>query len=305
MKPCMDSLKNQTLLDFEVIVVDNGSTDGSVAYIEEVYPEINLIKLNENTGFSKAVNVGIKASRAPFVLLLNNDTKCCKDFVAQLYRAIYKNRRIFSVSSKMIKMHDHTKIDSAGDQYNVIGWAFNRGSGKNVENYNEAKSIFTACAGAAIYRRSIFQKIGYFDEAFFAYREDIDIGYRAKIHGYLNLYCPKAKVYHVGSGTSGSTHNAFKVKLGVRNNIYMNYKNMPLFFLLLNLPFLVAGYLVKFLFFLKKGFGKEYISGVIEGLTKAHKLQKTKFLWKHLGNYIGIQLELYKNTFSYLLELKK
>ena len=134
--------------------------------------------------------------------------------------------------------------------------------------------------------------MGYFDEDFFAYREDIDVGYRARIYGYANRYCEKAKVYHVGSGTSGSTHNAFKVKLGVRNNIYLNYKNMPFFFLLCNLPFLAVGYIGKWIYFKKKGFGKEYKEGLLEGLRTCRSLDKGPFKWKHLPNYIAIQFYL-------------
>lgn len=303
MEPCMKALERQTMQDFEVIVVDNASTDGSIEFIEKKYPNIRLLKMEENLGFAGGVNVGIRAARAPYVLLLNNDTECFPDFVKRLYYAIKRDKKIFSVSSKMICLHDPSKVDSAGDLYSILGWAFNRGSGKPVENYEASAPIFTACAGAAIYRKSIFEKIGYFDEQFFAYREDIDIGYRARIYGYRNIYCPKAQVYHVGSGTSGSTHNSFKVKLGVRNNIYVNYKNMPLFFLTINLPFLLAGYLIKWIYFVKKGFGKEYAAGFIEGFRTICKLKKVPFHQKNLWNYVKIQGQLYVDTIRILSEM--
>ncbi|GCA66070.1 glycosyl transferase [Mediterraneibacter butyricigenes] len=267
MEPCLKSLAEQTCKDFKILVVDNASTDGSVEYMKEEYPEIETLVLEKNYGFSKAVNVGIRHADTPYVLLLNNDTTVEPHFVLEMIRAIERSRYIFSVSSKMIQMYHPEQIDSAGDLYTVIGWGICRGAGRSITNYTEDCEIFSACAGAAIYRRELFKKIGYFDENHFAYLEDIDVGYRAKIYGYKNVYCPSALVYHVGSGTSGSKYNAFKVKLSARNNIYVNYKNMPVLQLLLNLLPLTAGYLVKWIFFLKIGFGKEYMEGIKEFAT--------------------------------------
>ncbi len=299
MEPCLKSLAEQTCKDFKILVVDNASTDGSVEYMKEEYPEIETLVLEKNYGFSKAVNVGIRHADTPYVLLLNNDTTVEPHFVLEMIRAIERSRYIFSVSSKMIQMYHPEQIDSAGDLYTVIGWGICRGAGRSITNYTEDCEIFSACAGAAIYRRELFKKIGYFDENHFAYLEDIDVGYRAKIYGYKNVYCPSALVYHVGSGTSGSKYNAFKVKLSARNNIYVNYKNMPALQLLLNLLPLSAGYLVKWLFFLKIGFGKEYMEGIKEGLSTCREQKKVPFNPLHLLNYCRIEVELIANTFLY------
>ena len=280
-------------------MVDNASTDGSLEYMKENYPDIEVIALDKNYGFSKAVNVGIRHSRTPYVILLNNDTTVDPHYVEEMVGAIERSPRIFSVSSKMIQMYHPELIDSAGDLYTVIGWGICRGTGRPVTNYTKADEIFTACAGAAIYRRSAFEKIGYFDESHFAYLEDIDVGYRAKIYGYKNMYCPTALVYHVGSGTSGSKYNSFKVKLSARNSVYLNYKNMPLLQLILNLIPLVLGYLVKYAFFLKKGWGKDYKEGVTEGLKTMKAQKKVPFRLKHLLNYLMIEIELIVHTFSY------
>lgn len=300
MEPCLESLTHQTCSDFRILVVDNASTDGTLAYMEENYPEIEVIALDQNYGFSKAVNIGIQNSTTPYVLLLNNDTTVDPHFVEEMVKAIKSSKRIFSVSSKMIQMYHPELIDSAGDLYTLVGWGICRGTGRPVSNYTRQDDIFTACAGAAIYRRSVFKKIGYFDENHFAYLEDIDVGYRAKIYGYRNIYCPTALVYHVGSGTSGSKYNSFKVKLSARNNIYLNYKNMPVFQLLINLFPLTAGYLVKYLFFIKIGFGKDYKEGILEGLRTARAQKKVRFQLRHLPNYIRIEAELIINTFSYV-----
>ena len=299
MEPCLKSLAEQTCKDFKILVVDNASTDGSVEYMKEEYPEIETLVLEKNYGFSKAVNVGIRHADTPYVLLLNNDTTVEPHFVREMIRAIERSRYIFSVSSKMIQMYHPELIDSAGDLYTVIGWGICRGAGRSITNYTEDCEIFSACAGAAIYRRELFKKIGYFDENHFAYLEDIDVGYRAKIYGYKNVYCPSALVYHVGGGTSGSKYNAFKVKLSVRNNIYVNYKNMPVLQLLLNLLPLTAGYLVKWIFFLKIGFGKEYMEGIKEGFATCKEQKKVPFNPLHLLNYCRIEVELIANTFLY------
>ena len=299
MEPCLKSLAEQTCKDFKILVVDNASTDGSVEYMKEEYPEIETLVLEKNYGFSKAVNVGIRHADTPYVLLLNNDTTVEPHFVLEMIRAIERSRYIFSVSSKMIQMYHPEQIDSAGDLYTVIGWGICRGAGRSITNYTEDCEIFSACAGAAIYRRELFKKIGYFDENHFAYLEDIDVGYRAKIYGYKNVYCPSALVYHVGSGTSGSKYNAFKVKLSARNNIYVNYKNMPALQLLLNLLPLSAGYLVKWIFFLKIGFGKEYMEGIKEGFATCKEQKKVPFNPLHLLNYCRIEVELIANTFLY------
>lgn len=305
MQPCLESLKKQTCTNFKVLVVDNHSTDGSIEYMKENYPEIEVISLDQNYGFSYAVNVGIRHAVTPYVILLNNDTTVDEHYIEAMTKAIEASPRIFSVSSKMIQMYHPGLIDSAGDLYTLMGWGVCRGTGRSVSNYTTPDRIFTACAGAAIYRRKVFQKIGYFDESHFAYLEDIDIGYRAQIYGYKNMYCPTALVYHVGSGTSGSKYNSFKVILSARNSVWLNYKNMPLLQLIINLPVLLLGYGIKTVFFFKIGFGKDYIQGLKEGIGGMKNCKKVPFQLRHLPSYILIELELIKYTFDYAIDWTK
>lgn len=289
------SLEGQTLNNFEVILVDNGSTDGSCSFVTANYPWVHLIELSENFGFCGAVNAGIRAAKAPYVLLLNNDTEVKEDFVEEMLAAIRRHKNAFSCGARMVQYHDRDKLDDVGNYYCALGWSFARGRGKDIHAYETEDRIFSACAGAAIYRKKILEKIGYFDEEHFAYLEDTDIGYRARIYGYENWYAPKAIVYHVGSGTSGSRYNQFKTRYSSRNNIYLIYKNMPLLQIILNLPFLVAGFLVKFLFFAVKGMGREYAAGIKNGFSISMKNKKVPFRMKHLPNYCKIQLELWIN----------
>lgn len=293
----LGSLEGQTLKNFEVILVDNGSADGSCSFVSANYPWVHIIELPDNFGFCRAVNEGIKAAKAPYVLLLNNDTEVKEDFVEQMLLAIRRHKNAFSCAARMVQYHDRDKLDDAGNYYCALGWAYARGKGKDIHTYEKEEKIFASCAGAAIYRKKIFDKIGYFDEEHFAYLEDMDVGYRARIHGYENWYAPDAMVYHVGSGTSGSRYNQFKIRYSSRNNIYLIYKNMPVLQIIINLPFLVMGFGIKILFFALKGFGREYIAGIKNGFQISRKNQKVSFKLRNLPNYLKIQLELWVNIF--------
>ena len=300
MEPCFKALEAQSDKNFELLVVDNGSTDGSVEWLKD--RNIPSVFLEKNTGFSGAVNVGIRHAKTPYVILLNNDTEPEPDYVKELVHAMDRSPKIFSVSSKMIQLYHKELMDDAGDMYSILGWAYQRGVGQSIKGYQTARSVFAACAGAAIYRREVFDVIGGFDESHFAYLEDIDVGYRAKIYGYENVYCPTAVVYHVGSGTSGSKYNSFKVRLAARNNVYLNYKNMPVLQLLVNLLPILAGTFVKYLFFKKIGFASDYMEGLKEGLRTAKNTRKVPFRMTHLGNYFRIEGELIFGTFLYIWE---
>ncbi len=296
LRGCLDSLRRQSAAAFSIIIVDNGSSDGSVPLIREEYPEVILKVLDKNYGFCKAVNTGITMAQTPYVILLNNDTVCMPTFVEALTEAIKKRPDCFSCASKMVQMQHPDLMDNGGDYYCALGWAFACGKGKPAVRYNKPREIFSACAGAAIYRRKVFDEIGLFDEAHFAYLEDIDISYRAKIAGYRNYYIPEAVMRHVGSATSGSVYNEFKTRYSSRNSIYLVYKNMPWPQIILNLPFLAAGFFVKMLFFIKKGYGKEYITGLWKGIRLCDKSRKVRFRKQNLMHYLKIQLELWGNV---------
>ena len=299
LRPCVESLLAGTGLEMDVIIVDNGSRDGCVEEVRRLYPQVECVCLDQNYGFCKAVNIGIRKAETPYVFLLNNDTLVCKGAVEALLASLKKDRRIFSVEAKMIQYQDRTKIDSAGTFYNAFGWAYARGKDRPADQYRKRGPVFSACAGAAMYRREVFEEIGLFDEEHFAYLEDVDVGYRARIAGYRNVYEPMARIIHVGSAASGSRHNEFKVRLSARNNLYLIYKNMPVLQILLNLPFLLAGFLVKYLFFLKKGLGAIYLKGLMEAPKLMKKKKKVLYQKGYLKNYLKIQLELWINIFRF------
>lgn len=297
-KKCLDSLMVQSLKPDEIIVVDNNSTDGSLELLNNDFRDkICIIALEKNTGFSVAVNKGIKASKGEFVVLLNNDTELDKDWLKELHSVIQKDNKIFSCCSKMIRYDNRNIIDDAGDEYSILGWSFKRGDGKSIKYYQDTEEVFSSCAGAAIYRKTILDEIGYFDEKFFAYLEDIDISYRARSFGYKNYYAHKAKVYHIGSATSGSRHNLFKVRLAARNNIFLIYKNMPIIQFIINLPFILLGILIKSIYFTLKGLGKSYILGIKDGILGIKNIDRVR-IKNNIKNYVKIELELLKNTIN-------
>lgn len=297
---CLHSLQKCEPADFHIIVVDNGSTDGCVELLKAKFPTVEAIFLPENIGFAPAVNRGLELVKTPYALLLNNDITVESDFVLRMEEAMDTYKNSFSVSAKMLQMHNPELLDGAGDLYCALGWAFALGKGKTAkEHYKKPARIFSSCGGAAIYRMDILREIGFFDESHFAYLEDVDLGWRARIAGYCSYYEPLAVVYHAGSGFSGSRYNEFKINLSSRNSVYLILKNMPFLQILLNLPFLILGYLTKIAFFIKKGHGKTYCKGLLNGFklyfSTEGRPHKVPFKLCNLKNYINIELELLWN----------
>lgn len=314
----MDSLMAQSFTDFSVIIVDNASTDGSMDQLSEWMtekgrkewaesadtsgtPRITCINLHKNTGFSHAVNLGIRRAKGEYVFLLNNDTSVDPDCLLRLVRFMDTHEKAFCAGAKMLVMSSPELIDGCGDYYNALGYAFAAGKGKKSADYTAEREIFSACAGAAMYRVKMLRGIGLFDENHFAYLEDVDVGYRARINGLSSYIVPAAVVLHAGSAVSGSKHNAFKVRLSSRNSMYLIYKNQPFLQRLLNLPFIFAGILVKFLYFSGKGLGGVYAKGVAAGIrfcfTKEADRHRVRFRPEHMRHYARIQWELWRNLF--------
>lgn len=299
LKNCIKTLERQTCQKFKLLVIDNGSTDGSTDVISEQL-DMEMVALPENTGFCGAVNLGFKMTKTPFAILLNNDTEVESHFVEELLKGIRKSERIFSCGAQMLDFRQRDLIDNVGDLYTLPGWAVARGKGRPAADYGKQTDVFSCCGGAAIYRMSVIKEIGAMDENHFAYLEDLDLGYRAKIAGYRNRYIPGAKVYHVGSATTGSRYNEKKVFLAARNSMFVVYKNMPLLQLLINLPFLFAGVLIKWMFFCKKGFGRRYLEGIAEGIRQRKNCKRVCFKAENICNYVKIEWELITNIFRVL-----
>jgi GT2 family glycosyltransferase len=244
---CLSSLRKQSFSDFETILVDNGSTDDSLRFVAKNFPEVRLVSLPENRGFSAAVNAGIRASAAQeHVALLNNDTEVEPSWLEALIRAAEDHPEAGLFSSKLVDFGDRRLLDGAGDALRKSGLPYRIGHGElDRGQFDKETYVFGACAAGALYRREMLDEIGLFDEDFFAYCEDGDISFRAQLAGYRCLYVPGAVVYHIGSASSGGKRSETNIRLGTQNGINLLVKNMPTSLLLRSLPFLLVGQLLR------------------------------------------------------------
>lgn len=225
---CLDSLSKLDFEDYEVIVVDNGSTDGSRELIEEKYPEVRLLKLSDNMGFAIACNEGIKASNAEYIVLLNNDIEVTPDWLRELYEGMERHPECGMGTTKMMFLDQRDVFYNTGDLFHSWSAGGGRGQGeKDTGQYEKEEYVFGACAGAGIYRRKFFDQVGLFDEDFFIFAEDVDLNMRGQLQGLKSVYLPKAKVYHIGTATVGLYSDRY-VYLCKRNDIWVFIKNYSL-----------------------------------------------------------------------------
>lgn len=311
LKECLFHLDTQTYKNFDILIVDNGSSDGSTEYIHNLSNEkenYHSILLSENMGFAYAVNRGFEFSIKndyDYSILLNNDAYVEDGFVKELVYSIGESYNNFAVSSMMINYHNKDLVDSFGDYYTILGWSFQGHIGEKVKDIKYNENCFSACGGAAIYSNRILSEIGLLDENFFAYLEDIDLSYRARLSGYNIKTCFTARCYHLGSATSGSKYNEFKVRTSARNNIYLIYKNMPYIQILINIFPLFVGIVVKQVFFSMKGFGLDYFFGVFDGFKNLSLIKKNDFNKISIFNILFVEIQLIINTIKYVLNFAK
>lgn len=237
---CFTSLQAQTYTDYEVILVDNGSIDGSVGWVAERFPRVRLICNETNVGFAAGNNQAIRSTGAEFIVTLNNDTRVVPGWLAALIEAAESDPSVGMVASKMLFADRPDTIDSAGIALDPVGIAWDRLGGMPDDPGEETPiEVFGPCAGAALYRRAMLDQIGLFDEDFFAYLEDVDLAWRARSAGWRCLYAPAARVYHAHSAT-GIEGSPFKSRHLGRNKVWLIAKNFsPTGRLLTYLPFIV------------------------------------------------------------------
>jgi GT2 family glycosyltransferase len=225
LEDCLGSLSRQTYTNREIILVDNGSTDSSVSYVKEKFPDVKIVELGENTGFTGGNVAGLKAADGDFVALVNNDTRADGRWLENLVQPMRKDPRVGICASKLI-LPGTECIDSAGDGMTSAGVGFNRGHGADLNSYSSLEPVFAACAAGALYRRKMIDEIGFLDEDFFLYDEDVDLSCRSQLAGWKCVYVPDAIVHHKGNATSvrlSDTH----VYYHSRNLEFVWIKNMP------------------------------------------------------------------------------
>jgi hypothetical protein len=255
----------QSYTDFEVIMVDNGSVDGSANYVREKYPVVKVIALEKNIGFGSGNNMGINASQAKYVALLNNDTQVDRSWLQELVRGIETDTKIAMCASKMVFADNPSIIDSAGDELFGFGQTFTyRFYPANHSSINTPRLCFYACAGAALYRRSILEETGLFDDIYTpAYYEDCDLGFRAQMLGYECLYVPTAHVAHKVSGTI--IRNSRQYTYYYQRNVeFMMIINYPASLYLLFLPVHILYQIGCFFVCLHRGSALSFIKGKLD-----------------------------------------
>lgn len=270
---CLSSIALQSYRDFETILVDNASHDGSVAFVKENFPWTSILVNPENLGFAGGTNAGIRIARGQYILTLNNDTRLEPDFLREMSVAMESNPRTGIIAPKMLLMDG--RINSTGMCISRSGAAWNRGMFENDNGqYSAPDRVIGACAGAALFRRSLFNDIGLFDEDFFLYHEDVDLSFRAFLAGWDCLYWPKAVVWHVNSGTLeyGSDLCIYYVN---RNILWFVVQSYPARLLITSLPWILGRTLASVAFYSLNGHlrvimrsKKDALSGMVSAVKK-------------------------------------
>ena len=270
--PCLRSILAQEFQDFAVILVDNGSTDGSADLIRVGFPQVRLIENKENLGFAAANNQAIRVSRSEFVATLNNDTEVAPGWLGALVQAMESDPRIGMCASQMLLAGHGGVIDSAGIAVDRAGIAWDLESG-NVDRFGEMTwtAVFGPCAGAALYRRAMLDDVGPFDEDFFAYLEDVDLAWRAQWAGWKSILVPEAVVHHAHSGTA-KEGSQLKNRLLGRNKIWTLCKNYPFPPLVWLAPLILAYDLMAVGYTIVAGHGFGALLGRIEALAKVPRM---------------------------------
>jgi GT2 family glycosyltransferase len=267
LRTCLDSLRDQTQ-QHQVIVVDNGSVDGSVDIIQKEYPKAILIQHDKNKGFAGGVNPGIKYAineSAKYVALLNNDAVADKSWLKHLVEFLETYPKAGIVAAKMLDERGQ-HIDSTGECYTIWGLPFPRGKDEADENqYDKERWIFGASGGASIYRIKMLEQIGLFDEDFFAYYEDVDISFRAQLAGWRVGYEPKSKVSHQIGATSGKI-KGFTTYHTLKNLPLLMWKNVPRRLMLRVWPRLFLAYWLIAGRALRRGLFGAFIKGITMGI---------------------------------------
>ena len=248
---CLDALLRQTFRDFEVILVDNGSTDGSAELIRDRYPSVILVSTGSNFGFAGGSNAGIRAARGQFIVTLNNDTVADPRLLEEIIKPVLEDPAIGMCAAKMVFFNG--RINSTALCLSRSGAAWNRGEGEvDHGQWDNPEEVFGPCAGAALYRRSMLNEIGLFDEDFFLYMEDADLAFRGRLAGWRCRYVPAARVVHIHGGTAG-TKSDIAIFYGNRNIVWFVVKDFPLRTLILSTPWIFGRNCATILYYLFQG----------------------------------------------------
>jgi len=266
LRGCIASLARQTHRNFETILIDNASSDGSLDRIGETPDRFRVLKQDANLGFAAANNIGARAGRGRWLALLNPDAEAAPDWIEAMLRAIAERPDHRLVASLQIAMVNDAVLDGAGDCYLAYGYAWRGGFGHAASKAPQAGTCFAPCGAAALYPRETFLSAGGFDERYFCYHEDVDLGFRLRLMGEKCQFVPAARVRHAGSAITGRA-SRFAIFHGMRNGVWTYLKNMPGWLLLPTLPVWLLGLAA----LLMRGLVKGQFNATLEGFTAAFR----------------------------------
>lgn len=279
LQEAVQSLSRQTFRDFELILADNASTDGSMDGLQlDALPEVHLIRNEDNLGFAVANNRAAATAKGKWIVLLNPDCSVTEDWLASLVNAAQTHPDCKTFTSAQYNLDDKTLLDGTGDAYFICGFPWRGGFGRPASELPESGWCFSACGAGAMYDRELFQMQGGFDERFFCYCEDVDLGFRLQLLGHDCRFVREAVIYHAGSGISGR-ESPFTTYHGTRNRVWTYVKNMPLPLLIMTLP----GHVALSLYLLIRNIGsprfKPMWKGLMDGAREAFSHRRAS-LWR-------------------------
>lgn len=261
-----EGLRQQTIRDFEVLIVDNASQDDSIALALPLLPGIRLVQQSSNLGFAAGNNLAASLAKGTWLAMLNPDAIPAPDWLEKMLAASTANPAFTVFGSQQLMAQRPEYLDGIGDAYHTCGLAWRMGHGGRALAVEGApREIFSPCAAAALYRRRQFLSVGGFDESYFCYLEDVDLGFRLRLRGYRALYVPDAVVYHAGSASTGR-HSDFTIYHSQRNLVWTFFKNMPILLLLAYLPAHLALNCFAVIHFALKGQGRVVLKAKLDAL---------------------------------------
>ena len=254
---CLAALTAQTVMPYEIILVDNASSDASMA-IAKKFPDLKIIALNHNCGFAGGNNLAINSASqdSEWIAFINPDAFATPSWLEELLSSAKRNPTYTLFGSQLLSSSEPNLLDGAGDAYHISGRMWRIGHGEPAVSYAPVeREVFSPCAAAAMCRRGALLEVGGFDEDYFCYVEDVDLGFRLRLAGYRCLYVPLSVAHHVGSGTTGGQHSDFAVYHGHRNLVWTYVKDMPGMLFWVFLPLHLAMNLVAMMVFTVRGQG--------------------------------------------------
>jgi GT2 family glycosyltransferase len=268
LETCLSALRRQTFRDFETILVDNGSQDGSADYVRSTFPDVKLIVLRENLGFTGGNIAGLEQSNGELIVLLNNDTEADPEWLAEMYKASRDFPSAGSFASKMLFFDDRERIDNCGFFLTSAGVTMDLGrSERDGPEWATPRKVFGACGGAAGYRRKMLNDVGFLDNDFFMTYEDVDLSFRAQLRGYDCVFVPQAIVYHRFRATM-TKYPARQAFFSQRNIEFVYFKNMPLSLMLRSLPQRLLYEVGGAIYFFRQGAGPAFLRAKLEAVSQ-------------------------------------